>query len=196
MKGFVNELKDALWDCLEPYLDEEVYIDSGRLEPGFEFNIALAKAICSSVCMIVVYVPKYRRHSYCLREYTAMEKIEAMRKELLGDEYKSEYGMIIPVLLRGDKKKLPPKIASHRHFCDFSKFTTAVSSIRRNEEYVEKIEAMARYIAEIYEECRTSGKDLCGSCDAFEMPTEEEVRGWSLQGASTKRQLPLHEEGK
>lgn len=73
MKSFIEQLKKALNNYLEPLLDEEVYIDVDRLEPGYHYNEALAKAICQSICMIVVYSPKYERHSYCLREYQAME---------------------------------------------------------------------------------------------------------------------------
>ena len=196
MKGFVQELKQALRDYLEPYLDEEIYIDEDRLQPGFKFNTALAKAICQSVCMIVVYVPKYPKHTYCLQEYTAMEKIEEMRLELLGSNHDSERGMIIPILFRGDRDKLPQKIRSHRHFCDFSKFTTAFTSIRRKKEYVEKIEDIAQFVARLYDECRSSGKELCSSCDAFEMPTEDEIGGWRPQRFGRKSQLPLYEEGK
>jgi hypothetical protein len=48
MRTFVDELKDALKSSLEPYLDEEVYIDEERLRPGFRFNEALARAICEA----------------------------------------------------------------------------------------------------------------------------------------------------
>src|SRR5215208_4194003 len=97
-KTFIDQLKETLESYLEPWLDEEVYIDEDRLLPGYRYNEALAKAICQSICMIVVYTPKYERHSYCRREFAAMERIERSRKELLDNRADAEVGMIIPVI--------------------------------------------------------------------------------------------------
>src|SRR3954447_18759174 len=84
MKGFMDQLKRALKAELEPLLDEEVYIDDERLKPGSLYNEALASAICESICMIVVYSPRYERHEYCRREFAAMESLEQPRKQMLG----------------------------------------------------------------------------------------------------------------
>ena len=59
LREFVAELKQALVDELDPIFDEDVYIDKEGLQPGDHFNEELAKAICQSFCMVVVYVPKY-----------------------------------------------------------------------------------------------------------------------------------------
>src|SRR5215510_8791933 len=74
VRTFIEELKKALKRHLDAYLDEGVYIDEERLRGGDLYNEKLAEAICQSVCMIVVYMPKYERHPYCLREYAAMEE--------------------------------------------------------------------------------------------------------------------------
>src|SRR4051812_35751103 len=101
MRRFIDELTRALKNCIDPYLDEEVYIDQERLQPGFSYNEALAMAICQSLCMIVVYVPKYERHPYCLREFRAMEILEERRFRLLSEQSRRHRRMIIPVLFRG-----------------------------------------------------------------------------------------------
>src|SRR5689334_16819835 len=80
MRQFINDLEQALKAYIEPWLVEEVYIDRDRLLPGYEYNEALAHAICQSVCMIVVYSPTYQDSSYCLREYAAMERLEEKRR--------------------------------------------------------------------------------------------------------------------
>jgi hypothetical protein len=98
--------------------------------PGYNFDEALFKAICQSICMVVVYSPKYEDHVYCLREYTAMERIEMKRKEILGNKASNEVGMIIPIVLRGLQEGLPDKIRIQRHCVDFSKFSTASMNMK------------------------------------------------------------------
>ena len=100
VKSFIEQLKTALKSELDALLDEELYIDEERLQPGFRYNEALAQAICQSVCMIVVYSPRYERHEYCMREYEAMVKLEEGRRKLLGPAGRGR-GFIIPVILRG-----------------------------------------------------------------------------------------------
>ena len=82
VKQFIEQLVKALKSYLDPYFDSCLFIDEERLKPAYRFNKALAKAICHSVCMIVVYMPKYERHPYCLQEYTAMEILEEKRLTL------------------------------------------------------------------------------------------------------------------
>jgi hypothetical protein len=100
MTSFIDQLKSALDAYLDPLLDEGVFIDTGRLLPGYKYNETLAQAICQSVCMVVVYSPKYERHDYCVREYEAMVKLEGSRRALLGAAGQGR-GFIIPVILRG-----------------------------------------------------------------------------------------------
>jgi hypothetical protein len=35
--------------------------------------------MCESVCMILIYTPKYEAHAYTRREYAAMRALEAER---------------------------------------------------------------------------------------------------------------------
>ena len=175
LKEFVEELKEALRDCIDPYLDEEVYIDKEQLGGGDHFNEALAQAICQSLCMIVVYVPKYERHEYCRREYRAMEVLEQKRATICGREKLGNKGMIIPVILRGDKD-LPDKIKRHVHYCNFTKYTTASRNIRDNAECVEQLEAVARNIYELYQ--AFEGHDACNDCGEFRLPSPEEAPPW------------------
>ena len=179
MKIFIEQLKDALKNYLDPYLEEEVYIDKERLQPGFLYNEALAKAICESICMIVVYSPKYERHSYCLREYQAMERIEKKRMQLLGERAISERGMIIPIIFRGKIKDLPPKIKKYIQCVgDFSKFTLATIDLSSNPDYTEQIKKIAEYIYEYSEIFREIDVDVCGDCNSFRLPPEEKIEPW------------------
>src|SRR6185436_9660597 len=93
--------KTALGAELEALMDEQIYVDEDRLKPGYKFNEKLASAICQSVCMIVVYSPRYAQHDYCVREFEGMELLEQRRHQLLGTAADQGKGFIIPIVLRG-----------------------------------------------------------------------------------------------
>lgn len=177
MRTFIEQLKKALKDYLDPYLDEPVYIDEERLQPGFHYNEEIARAICQSICMIVVYSPKYERHSYCLREFAAMEIIEKERLQLLGKKADFTRGMIIPIIFRGEIEDLPPKITKGIHYCDFSKFTLASLDISSNPEFISEIEKIAKQIYNYFKTLEKMNIDS-GDCNAFTLPSEEEIRPW------------------
>jgi hypothetical protein len=192
-KNFIEELKKELWNTIEQYLDQGVYIDIDRLEPGYKYNEELAQAICQSICMVVVYSPRYAKHSYCLREYTAMEILEERRLRLMEHTFPKEWGMIIPILFRGEEDDIPEKIREHIHFCDFRGYTTFSTKISDNKDYVEKIEKIAMYVYKIHKKCESSGKNLCEDCNSFTLPSEEEVKSWPVKDKPT---LPFHEKDK
>ena len=176
VKSFIDQLKSALKSELEPLLDEELYIDEERLKPGFVYNEALAQAICQSVCMVVVYSPKYERHEYCVREYEAMAKLEDARRALLGHAARGR-GFIIPVILRGGDD-IPARIRQHAHYSDFSKFTLATPRIASNPDYVEEIRKIAQVIYDHYKAFRDVGARPCEECVTFALPPPTAVTQW------------------
>lgn len=187
MGGFIDEFTSALKDCLDAYFDEEVFLDKERLQPGYLYNEALAEAICQSVCMVVVYVPRYERHSYCLREYAAMEALENKRKSLLGDKAGAKFGLIIPIIFRGEDD-IPRLIRKRRQYLSFSKFTTANPDVRHN--YSREIEKIAKYIhklRKIFNRVEEEGTDPYSGCESFQLPSEQEIGSWrgeTKQGAA------------
>jgi hypothetical protein len=177
VKSFIDQLKEALNAELDTLLDEEVYVDEERLAPGYRYNEALAKAICQSVCMIVVYTPRYERHEYCVREFEAMELLEKRRRERLGSLLEDAKGFIIPIVFRGDND-LPPRIRQRLHFADFSRFTLATPEIKRNPEYLDEIGQIARLINEQYQVFVRAGADPCTECHQFELPPASALVPW------------------
>src|ERR1044071_4404219 len=102
----VNDLYDALHDEIATYFrDKPIYIDKHRLQGADFYHEELATALCQSVCMIVAFTPAYldKTHTYCAREYKAMEKLEAARLNLLPDPSERQHGLIIPIVFRGEK---------------------------------------------------------------------------------------------
>jgi len=173
VKGFAEQLYHALENEIGAYFDHQpVFIDKLRLKPGFEWERELAKALCKSVCMIVVYVPTYQDKIYCLREFLAMESIVNKRRKMLGQNYPGSHRMIIPFLLRGDPNDLPPKIKTIQ-YCDFTKFTTATSDMTKLTEFTEAIKSIVEEIYKVYEEIKNLDVE---DCDSFEAPSEKEVK--------------------
>jgi hypothetical protein len=126
-KSFVEDLKTALKTYLGPLMSLDVFIDEERLKPGYLFKEALAEAICQSVCLIVVYTPKYFDESatYCAREYKAMLQLEVERKQFVPNR---KIGFIIPVVFRGPNE-IPSELKNDRLYCDFSEYTLVESNI-------------------------------------------------------------------
>lgn len=178
-KTFILQLKEALDSSLEPLGVGEAYFDQERLKPSFDFNEALAQAVCQSVCMIVVYSPKYVMQPYCLREFEGMKLVEQKRKALLGSAWPQERGMIIPIIFRGEVDKLPEDIRACRQYVDFSRFILADTRINKNRKYAREIEKIAEVIAESSSLLGRVNKNLCAICDNFRLPSEDEVlRRW------------------
>lgn len=191
VKNFIDQFKAALKAYLEPWMDEEVFVDVDRLKAGFKYNEALAQAICQSVCMIVVYSPVYERRPYCGREYEAMERLEKQRLlRLAGAAANGFKGLIIPVVLRGFAH-LPPRIQASRQAIDFSHFTLATPTMSHNPDFVARIEEIAQ---QIYQHLRTfsdSDGDCCGDCSAFSLPADHEVAPWRPGPAPGKAWQPV-----
>lgn len=179
VKGFIDQFKAALKAYLEPFMDEEVYVDVDRLKAGFKYNEALAQAICQSVCMVVIYSPVYERRTYCGREYEAMERLEAKRLGVLAGTGSSK-GLIIPVVLRGFKQ-LPARIQQWRQAIDFSHFTLATQEMSRNPDFVERIQEIAQQIFEHFTAFSAAGDDPCQECLAFSLPDAADVAPWRPQ---------------
>jgi hypothetical protein len=190
MKSFIEQLSQALRNYCEWFIDMDydngLYIDKERLKPGYRYNEVLAQAICESLCMIVVYTPNYEHHPYCLREFTAMERIEEKRKALLGPKGNGK-GFMIPIILAGEKD-LPPKIKDSIHYGNFSKFTLATTEISRNPDFIPDIQRICQAIYELYQLYQTLDKDI--DCTSFQIPGEHEISPWRSGGAGPSL-LPL-----
>jgi hypothetical protein len=187
MKEFVDELKEALKNAFDPYFDQELYIDT-RLAGGDHFNQELAQALCRSFCMIVIYVPRYEKHPFCLQEFRAMEILEKKRMELAGTPFAPHRGMIIPIVFRGEKEELPEDIKNQLHYLDFSEYTTATPNIRGNLKYVQEIEKVARKIYELHR--LFENIDPCRACDEFILPDVTQIQPLSPSGKLTPPPFP------
>jgi hypothetical protein len=187
----VQELVKSLKTELSRWVDLDVYIDKERLKGGDFYNAELAKALCESVCLIVVYTPTYfsSKNTYCAREFKAMETLEKQRLEKLDLIGGDKHGLIIPIVYRGDKK-LPDDIKSKRHCHFFEEFQISGHDTLDNPEYAQKIKEIAEYIEERCEELSSVEDEVCRPCEAFSIPSEEEIRDWLISVSPAKPKLP------
>lgn len=167
MQGFKNTLVDALQCYLEPYFDteDELFIDSEQLGGGDDLDRKIAKAMCESVCMILIYTPKYEAHSYTRREYAAMRLLEEERSSW----YALPSHLIIPVVMTRHPSHLPPQITDSSFYVDFSRYTLADADLKSNPAFLPDIDRMVKRIATHYQYQKMytpPGHD----CNLFELP--------------------------
>jgi hypothetical protein len=165
MKPFIEDLVAALKGELEALVPDPVYFDEDRLKPGIKHEPALGRGLCASACWIIVYVPQYSEHDYCMREFRAMQILEERRKQELGMELDPEKGMIVPILLRGNREELPAGV-DKSIYLEFNHITVASPKITKNRKSMEEIRDLATYIRGIFE----LGKHLTYDCRGFEVP--------------------------
>jgi hypothetical protein len=179
LETIIRQLKTALSNELEALTTKEVYVDWERLKGGDFYNQALAKALCESACMVVVYVPTYfdEHKTFCAREYKAMEKLESKRLPLVDSEAQLKHGLIIPIVFRG-LKFLPSEIKNRRAYYDFQSFQLGGREMSRNSNFNSKIQEIAAYIYDRCRELEALSTDPYLDCDNFNLPDESEVLDW------------------
>jgi len=168
MTRFVEEFSDVLASELAMLVELEVYRDVLRIQGGDFYNEALARSLCESVCMVMIFTPTYfsEAHPYCTREYAAMKEIEARRLEP-----GAEHGLIIPVVLR-NFDQLPDEIRSTRQVYKFEQYFTCDPRLSKNKSFAKEIAGLAQYVAARCRELR----ELQVDCSGYSMPDEEAAR--------------------
>jgi len=143
------------------------------LTGGRRIDEAIGAGICKSACMIMVYTPLYfdEEHVYCARELKAMQELEVERLKTLPDK---SFGLIIPVILRGEKRF--PEAMKKGKFYDFTKFLFNSPSEKLREKYAAQIQEIAQYILDRCDSLEAAEKDPTHNCDAFPLPTIEAAK--------------------
>jgi len=171
MQRFKNALADALRCYLEPHFDneDELFIDTEQLGGGDDLDHKIARAMCESVCMILIYTPKYEAHAYTRREHAAMRLLEAER----AGWYPLPGHLIIPVIMTRHPDSLPPQITDSTFYVDFSHFTMATSDLKSNPDFLPDIEKMVSRIATHYhyqKNTRRPATTATNSCSPMSHP--------------------------
>ena len=169
----ITDLYNALTDEVGQYLEEAVYLDEQFLNGGQYVDKTIARALCESVCLIVVFTPRYlsSSHPYCARELCAMRHIEKRRFEALKLPEEKTNGLIITIVYRG-MEELPDELKD-RLCHNFEAFDERQPKLRKNEKYYPQIREIAKYIHDRYKSLNGLSEDPCGNCADFELPRAE-----------------------
>ncbi|MGZ3183445.1 MAG: TIR domain-containing protein [Telluria sp.] len=148
MNRFKNDLAEAIRCYLEPHFDteDELFIDTDGLGGGDDLERRLARALCESVSMVVIYTPKYEAHEATRREFAAMQQLEHQRSQW----YRLPSRLIIPVIMTRHPLDLPPQIKQPGFYLDFSGYTMATGDLKSNPEFLPHIEKLVERIATQY----------------------------------------------
>jgi hypothetical protein len=166
MQRFKTTLADALRCYLEPHFDneDELFVDTDQLGGGDDIDRKIARAMCESACMVLIYTPKYEAHAYTRREYAAMRLLEAERSKW----YNLPSRLIIPVIMTQHPEQLPPQI-TESFYVDFSRFTMATADLKSNPDFLPDIDRMVKRIVTHYhyqKKFTPAGHD----CNQFVLP--------------------------
>jgi hypothetical protein len=187
MKEFLEGLRAEIYAQTR----KRLWIDFECLQGGDRWNDKLGSDLCKSVCMIVVYTPLYfdPENAFCGREYKAMEILEEKRLKLLPPQNLRNHGLIIPIVLRGEKR-LPSVIKSHQYY-SFNDIELADPQVKVRQKYSAEIKKIAEYIVERCFEFEGLIVDPCSDCDQFVLPSESETKAylkniWGLSASLTQ----------
>lgn len=117
MPRFVGELYRSLCDELDTLQKKQAFFAKEDLEGGALSEKEMGVALCGSVCLVMVYTPRYfdDEDTFCTREFRGMELLEQHRFRALGIGDTSTKGLIVPVIFRG-ADQFPPEIRERRQY--------------------------------------------------------------------------------
>ena len=145
----------------------------------------VAKALCESACMVLLYTPRYFNSKGCCLEYLTMEGLEEERVKFFKSPLGQKQRLIIPVILRGYKnyKNLRDDIKIDRKCFRLDRVSTTV--IDRS-----MIISLAEHISELYEALQIEKQNF--DCDNFGFPSlkDKEVKSRLEQLSQTGSSKP------
>ncbi|MBN2089215.1 toll/interleukin-1 receptor domain-containing protein [candidate division KSB1 bacterium] len=195
MERFVDDLYEALHNEVLLLTGMDVFLDKTRLAGGEFYNVKLAKSLCQSICLIMIFTPQYfsTNHPYCAREYKAMELLEKARLKNINNNNLPTSGYIIPIILRRGTE-LPVEIITNRQYYNFSNFMLRDEPLKMHRDYDKIIRDIADYIYQRYLEFENAGTDPCEVCENFELPSEVSIKDWLETVKSTPAPFPGRKE--
>ena len=190
-KAFIEQLAEAVSECLDGRLDLDVYVDKERLTVGVPYNEKLAEAMCQSVCMIVVLSPIYAQREYCQREFAGINEINKFRKKKLEEKGVSS-NFFIPLVYAGRDEEIPPEIKENVQYRDVRKFKLGGRRMIYDKNFEPLCSEIADQICERYDELReliaTGEKQM--DCKNFSLPKFDSPEKWPLKKQSLNPPFP------
>jgi TIR domain-containing protein len=190
----IEEFRDALATQIGLFIpDGKVFFDRQRLRGGDFWEPKLARELCHSACMVLLFDAYYfdPLHPYCAREYLGMVDLEQRRLKLAGNRLQ-DCGLIIPVVVRGEEA-LPVEIRARRQYVSLERMLLQPADFRKVRRLQEEVRKIAQLVYERHEVLRTLNLDLGNDCGTFQFPDEQHTSAWLRQVVLSRpdRQLPL-----
>jgi len=183
-KVIVERVQQRLHDELRILIESEnpVFYDWTRFQPGTPDNQPAIRALYESLCMVVLFIPRYFKNLYCALEYKAMERLEAERLKCLSPPGDYQQRLIFPIIIRGSNN-LPDIIRQNPQSIYMDDLST--SDIEDT-----KIIKLAQQIAERYELFEKISLDITANADRFALPSKEDVKDLLDESQRTKQNFP------
>lgn len=185
---YVRCFRDVLAQQLSLYLPNPgIFLDEKRLGVGDFFDPMMARELCRSASMVMLFSPCHFEMAYpfCALEYHAMLDLEA--KRLPGVADLRNQGLIFPVILRGT---LPKEISDQRHFLDLDKIIVCDKDFRKPKCQLQ-IKDLAKRIFERYQHLMNAGAFTDAGCDSFAFRNRDTIADW-LKEVSPIDRFPGH----
>ncbi|QJW90826.1 toll/interleukin-1 receptor domain-containing protein [Spirosoma taeanense] len=173
---FIEQFHKVLNAQLIAEVKGGIYLDKRRMKGGDFVDESLAKALCESGCMIMIFCPLYfdNENLYCTREFLSMERLEKFRKHY----YTGNKGLIIPIIYKNIGYYKSKNAINNRECYDFSNFGLwGGADILKSKEMNLAIREMAKSIAQQFRDFKNT-YPMCEHDGKHEMVSEAEARKW------------------
>jgi hypothetical protein len=193
MRTFIEDLHAALRAHLEMYVDQGIFLDTDRLNPGYRYNEVLAQALYDSVCLVPVLTPAYFLSAYCRRELGAMLKLEQERRAMMG-QAAANFSFVVPVHLAGPLEVFPVAVREEVQLGDFTRCRLCCrqEGLLRHPDFAPEIEKIATYVFERYRSLCACGEAFNADHTGRHLPPVDDVNDLRVD---FNQPMPLGEEG-
>lgn len=166
----IQVTKRALEDHIEPYThDHKVFFDEDRLKTGYQYNEVLAKAICQSACMVVLYWPSYQESDYCLKEMRTMLALEKFRRTIIGDQLHG-YRLLVPIIFR-KYRSLPDELTADLQYLDCTRQSTSTNfNFDDHPALTKKLDEIGEYVTTLCDKMKPVHDELFAKCSKYNFP--------------------------
>jgi hypothetical protein len=175
----IDAVESRLKEKLQYHLDVQPWRYSTSEAIGAQFQDVIPARLCESICMVVLYVPKYELSEICIREFAAMEDIEAARLKALSPPAGTEYPMIVPIILRKRAKdQVPDWIKTSRNYLDLTQYITPDQELLEALDVPackKRFEEIAQNMGEVYSALVNHNPDPCQNCSPT-LPATDDAR--------------------
>lgn len=171
---FVQELRGYLEMHNPGNIELKVFIDEHDIQVGSPLDVRIAKALCNSTCMIMMYTAPYfqRSHPFCAREYKAMLELQQKRLDYLQQQnvqLPDQQRLVLPVVVSSGGE-LPREITALRYL-EFPKYVRGYF----NQKHIAAIEKIGQQIINLHYGLEAHSHQMGHDCAQFHLPPENQV---------------------